>query len=252
MVVKDYDSANKMPVALKFPKSLIFDDDRAKAVEEFKHEAAIARMFSHKNVIQVLDSVYLDDVYLVFPLMQSSLQDEIMQKPFSTESCEDVIKSVLCGIGHIHEMSIVHGDIKPDNILINGEEVKIADFGLAVELPPGYVLMDAGGTVPYQAPEMWLKNGYNSKVDVWAVGCTMAEMKLRESFVVFEDKKVRRIDSILSLFTPDLASLNEATIKRFGSTEKQFLDLLQILLKYDSKERVSAPSALKHSFVAKA
>ena len=105
---------------------------------------------------------------------------------------ESLIKTIIyqtaCGLAYMHKNGFFHRDIKPENLLINQKNViKIADFGLAREirsLPP---YTDYVSTRWYRAPEILLKSShYNSPVDVFALGCIMAELYLGKP--LFEGK----------------------------------------------------------------
>ncbi|PKU62366.1 mitogen-activated protein kinase kinase kinase 18-like [Dendrobium catenatum] len=83
--------------------------------------------------------------------------------------------SILLGLRHIHDMGYVHCDIKPQNILIAGEEARIADFGLAKRAAEESHV-EIRGTPMYLAPESAARNEYEAAADIWALGCTVSEM----------------------------------------------------------------------------
>ena len=88
-----------------------------------------------------------------------------------------IIYQTLNGIAYMHRYGFFHRDMKPENLLVKGESVKIADFGLAREirsLPP---YTDYVSTRWYRAPECLLKaSNYNSPIDIWAIGAIMTEL----------------------------------------------------------------------------
>ena len=101
-----------------------------------------------------------------------------------------VVHQLLCGLRDVHAINAVHRDIKPGNILVrvngNGQpyEVKLADFGLARPLDTSYrhdgYLTNAVSTRWYRAPELLLGTAsYTNAVDIWSVGCVLAEFLLR-------------------------------------------------------------------------
>lgn len=88
------------------------------------------------------------------------------------------------GLKYIHSAGIIHRDIKPENLLVNANcDLKICDFGLSTvrtgELNKDFMLTNYVVTRWYRAPEVLLKYGnkdYNTKIDMWSVGCILAEM----------------------------------------------------------------------------
>jgi len=79
----------------------------------------------------------------------------------------------------MHKRGYLHRDIKPENILVSGKIAKVADFGLAKEIRSRPPFTDYVSTRWYRAPEVLLRNPmYGAAVDVWAVGCMMAELFL--------------------------------------------------------------------------
>lgn len=89
-----------------------------------------------------------------------------------------MIFQVLQGLSFMHKHGFFHRDMKPENLLCMGPElVKIADFGLAREIRSRPPYTDYVSTRWYRAPEVLLHSTtYNSPIDIWAVGCIMAEL----------------------------------------------------------------------------
>ena len=98
------------------------------------------------------------------------------QQPLSDAHFQSFIYQTLCGLKYIHSANVLHRDLKPGNLLVNADcELKICDFGLARIQDPqmtGYV-----STRYYRAPEIMLSfKMYTKAIDVWAVGCILAEL----------------------------------------------------------------------------
>eukprot|EP00117_Sycon_ciliatum_P024299 scpid26374/ scgid1804/ G protein-coupled receptor kinase 5; G protein-coupled receptor kinase GRK5 len=84
---------------------------------------------------------------------------------------------ICCGLQHMHEKSIVYRDMKPENILLDGNgHVRISDLGLAIHLPPGKAAHGRVGTVGYMAPEVIKGERYRYAIDWWGLGCLVYEM----------------------------------------------------------------------------
>jgi male germ cell-associated kinase len=85
----------------------------------------------------------------------------------------------LTGLSYMHKHGFFHRDMKPENMLVKGDSVKIADFGLAREIRSRPPFTDYVSTRWYRAPEILLRStNYNSPVDIFACGAIMAELFL--------------------------------------------------------------------------
>ncbi|XP_066540836.1 mitogen-activated protein kinase 12 isoform X2 [Hoplias malabaricus] len=137
----------------------------------------------HDNVIGLLDVFTADlsldrfqDFYLVMPFMGTDLGKLMKMEKLSEDRIKYLVYQILKGLKYIHAAGIIHRDLKPGNLAVNEEcELKILDFGLARQADSemtGYVV-----TRWYRAPEVilsWMH--YTQTVDIWSVGCIMAEM----------------------------------------------------------------------------
>ncbi|KAG7278964.1 hypothetical protein CRUP_036615 [Coryphaenoides rupestris] len=84
---------------------------------------------------------------------------------------------ITTGILHLHAMSIVYRDMKPENVLLDSHgQCRLSDLGLAVELPGGNTIVQKAGTSGYMAPEMLRQEFYGRCVDWWSLGCSIYEM----------------------------------------------------------------------------
>uniref|UniRef100_A0A1I8AHD4 Protein kinase domain-containing protein n=1 Tax=Steinernema glaseri TaxID=37863 RepID=A0A1I8AHD4_9BILA len=89
-----------------------------------------------------------------------------------------LLYQILCAVKYLHESNIMHRDLKPDNIGVNdqGCEVKLLDFGLSCVQAHDLKHSPYVVTRFYRAPEIVLGLEYSKKVDLWSVGCILAEM----------------------------------------------------------------------------
>jgi serine/threonine protein kinase len=109
-----------------------------------------------------------------------------MDKPFSESVVRQYTRQILLGLQHLHSLNIVHRDIKGDNLLLSEGHVKLADFGTAKrfeEMATMKGTLSVAGTPLWMAPEVLTgaanrraEKKYDTKADVWSVGCTVVEM----------------------------------------------------------------------------
>ena len=113
-------------------------------------------------------------------------------------------EEILTGISFLHSHRIVHRDLKPQNLLVSSAgRIKVADFGLAKTYDYDMKLTSVVVTLWYRPPEILLNQQYSSAVDIWSVGCIIAEMcQLRPLFPGQSEKD--QLEKILELTgTPD-------------------------------------------------
>ncbi|KAM9377895.1 mitogen-activated protein kinase 12 [Pholidichthys leucotaenia] len=146
-------------------------------------ELRLLKHMKHENVIGLLDVFTADlsldrlhDFYLVMPFMGTDLGKVMKTSRLSELKIQYLVYQMLRGLKYIHSAGIIHRDLKPGNLAVNQDcELKILDFGLARQADSemtGYVV-----TRWYRAPEVilnWMH--YTQTVDIWSVGCIMAEM----------------------------------------------------------------------------
>ncbi|VDM57773.1 unnamed protein product [Angiostrongylus costaricensis] len=174
----DYVDASDEPVATT---SFDLNDNPSRSKDEWKGIENIAKDPRESPSFGFLGKVQhnqgtLDRLYFVSVLMGSDLQNILKIQRLKNEQIQALIYQVLRGLKYIHSAGIVHRDLKPSNIAVNEfGEVKILDFGLARITDhemTGYV-----ATRWYRAPEIMLNwMHYKQTVDLWSVGCILAEL----------------------------------------------------------------------------
>lgn len=193
-----------------------------------------------------------------------------ISKPLEIEFAQFFTYQILRGLKYIHSAGVLHRDLKPSNILIDDNcDLKICDFGLSREQDhqmTGYI-----ATRHYRAPEvMLIWQRYTYAVDIWSVGCVLAEMLLGRVLLPGENH-VHQFTLITELLgKPPKAVMeriyNKNTLKHveslpelqhcsftslFQNFHPQIIDLLENLLCLDPEKRASAASALLHPFMAR-
>uniref|UniRef100_A0A8C7TFX8 Stress-activated protein kinase JNK n=1 Tax=Oncorhynchus mykiss TaxID=8022 RepID=A0A8C7TFX8_ONCMY len=146
-------------------------------------ELVLMKCVNHKNIIGLINVFSpqksleeFADVYIVMELMDANLC-QVIQMELDHERLSYLLYQMLCGIKHLHAAGIIHRDLKPSNIVVKSDcTLKILDFGLARTAATGLLMTPYVVTRYYRAPEVILGMGYQANVDVWSVGCIVAEM----------------------------------------------------------------------------
>ncbi|XP_066159331.1 serine/threonine-protein kinase GL21140 [Euwallacea fornicatus] len=153
--------------------------DKSKCIgkeEVIENEVNILRAVSHPNIIYLLeDHDTKQFLYLVCEYVAGGdLFDVItVAQKFSEDQAALMVKHLVSGLTYLHNLNIVHRDVKPENLLVEMDKgkvkcLKLGDFGLACEVTsPLYTVC---GTPTYVAPEILTECGYGLKIDVWAAG----------------------------------------------------------------------------------
>lgn len=155
--------------ALKLPRDEDID------VEAFKHEATIWLQASgHPNVVPLIEADIYDEQLVIVSeyVPDGSLAAWLKQhggRAPSIKAASEMIDGVLDGLAHLHERRIIHRDLKPDNILLQHETPRLADFGIARVLKSGSYSTNVSGTLSYMAPEAF-DGKRNEQTDVWSAG----------------------------------------------------------------------------------
>ncbi|KAL9087522.1 MAG: hypothetical protein Q9165_006633 [Trypethelium subeluteriae] len=104
------------------------------------------------------------------------LRFHISRKTFTEEAVQFWVSELACAIRYVHKQGIIHRDIKPDNVLLDGEgHVHLADFNVASDFTPNKLLHSKSGTLAYLAPEVYMGKGYSCEVDWWSLGVLFYE-----------------------------------------------------------------------------
>lgn len=175
IVYKGIHAELKMPVAIKMLKHNMAMEHES--VEAFENEAKIIAQLNHENIVKIYDiEKRYKTVFLIMEFFDGVSLAEILTgaKRLPVADALEILVQVCNGLGFAHEHGIIHQDIKPDNIFLQHDQIKIFDFGLAHV--PGTKDDFMPGTVHYMAPEQITGDPLNERTDIYALGITAYEL----------------------------------------------------------------------------
>jgi serine/threonine-protein kinase len=148
--------------------------------ERFSREARIAAALQHPNIVTVYDAGEVDGLlYLAMQYIQGSdlaamLRSDSRLRPYRAV---DVCRQVASALDAAHQMGLIHRDVKPANVLIEGRTAFLTDFGLTKRLDGSHTQLtragDVVGTIHYVAPEQIEGSPVSGRTDVYSLGCLL-------------------------------------------------------------------------------
>jgi len=218
-------------VAVKCIRNLFAEINVAKHT---LREIRLLRHFDHENLLSIKDifttgtKVDFNDIFIVSELMGTDLHKLISSKrKLQDEHLQTFVYQILRGLKCVHSAHVFHRDLKPNNILINSNcDLKICDFGTGRGVGRkqlNMTLMEFVTTRWYRPPEgLMLATHYTSAVDVWSVGCILAELILRRP--LFPGKhNYDQLDHIFSVLgTPPKEQMDSIENEKYRNYLKKF------------------------------
>ena len=196
------------------------------------------------------------------------------ERPFGlhSQNVRLLLFQLLRALNYIHQKSILHRDIKPQNVLLSNQgELKLADFGLArAKSVPSRTYTNEIVTLWYRPPDVLLgSTDYTTSLDIWGVGCIFVE--IISGFPLFPGVKSAH-DQLTKIFrvtgTPPKdvwpRNMKKSTYERddFSMYQKESLgaqvprlrtqlyaeELAERMLQFDPKKRITAAESMKHQY----
>lgn len=239
-------------------------------------ELRILRLFKHENIINLnnvifnADNATFEEIYLVTNLMEIDLYAVIRNKQTLTDDhVQFIVYQIVRALLYLHSANIMHRDLKPSNILATETcDIQLCDFGLAraIDFTAEEARTEYVVTRYYRAPEIMISHEYTTAVDMWSLGCTMAELIV--GHVLFKGENyIQQIKLIIDILgkPKDMSFVTNANAKKFLESlptepkrpllsivkyqNPEALDLLQKLLEIDPSKRIKASEAIAHPYL---
>lgn len=266
VVYKATNTANGEVCAIKRMKIKFKSWEECLALREIKS----LRKFSHNNIVKLKEAFRVnDELHLVFEFLDENLYQLIKDRadPLPETQIRSITYQILSGLAYMHKHGFFHRDLKPENLMVSKDICKITDFGLAREIRSKPPFTEYVSTRWYRAPEILLRStNYNSPVDIFALGCIMAEMYMcrplapggNETDQIFKFCAVLgtpsmnvwpegyKLASKMNYRFPQMQSVNFQTLMPTASFEA--VQLILRMLSWDPQKRPTAAECLENPY----
>ncbi|XP_044069375.1 calcium/calmodulin-dependent protein kinase type II subunit delta isoform X10 [Siniperca chuatsi] len=217
--------------------------------QKLEREARICRLLKHPNIVRLHESISEEGFhYLVFDLVTGGelFEDIVAREYYSEADASHCINQILESVSHIHQHDIVHRDLKPENLLLaskmKGAAVKLADFGLAIEVQGDQqAWFGFAGTPGYLSPEVLRKDPYGKPVDIWACGVILYILLV--GYPPFWDEDQHKLYQQIKAGAYDFPS------PEWDTVTPEAKNLINQMLTINPAKRITADQALKHPWV---
>lgn len=227
-------------VAIKtFEKSYMKDDFSRKKVFQ---EVYILKKIHHSNIIRLLE-VFESSKHFFIVMEYAGAGDLLhyvkKKRRLPENEARFIFKQVLYGLGHCHCRSVLHRDIKLDNVLLDNEKgIKLCDFGVSKIIKKHQFIREQCGTPAYIAPEIIADEGYEGFfADLWSLGVVLYAMLC--GTVPFKAPNMKELHVLIK----------KGDYKFPVEISEESKDLIRKLLVLNPPDRMSIPEILAHPWV---
>ncbi|XP_076463792.1 serine/threonine-protein kinase D1-like [Babylonia areolata] len=231
-------------VAIKVIDKLRFP---TKQEAQLKTEVAILQNLHHPGVVNLEQMFETPErIFVVMEKLKGDMLEMILSSSkgrLSERVTKYLIYQILIALRHLHSKSIVHCDLKPENVLLSSEtafpQVKLCDFGFARIIGEKSFRRSVVGTPAYLAPEVLKRKGYNRSLDMWSVG-VVVYVSLSGTFPFNEDEEISdQIQNASFMYPPN----------PWKEISQEGIDLITNLLQVKLRKRFTVDKCLMHVFL---
>ncbi|XP_030855423.1 serine/threonine-protein kinase D3 isoform X3 [Strongylocentrotus purpuratus] len=214
---------------------------------QLKNEVAILHKVRHPGVVNLEQMFETPErVFVVMEKLKGDMLEMILSSVHGRlfeRVTRFLISQILIALKYLHSKSIVHCDLKPENVLLSSDgdfpQVKLCDFGFARIIGEKSFRRSVVGTPAYLAPEVLRSKGYNRSLDMWSVG-VIVYVSLSGTFPFNEDEEITdQIHNAAFMFPPN----------PWNEISEGAIDLIRNLLQVKIRKRYTADKSLAHPWL---
>lgn len=213
------------------------------STENLLTEIEILKTMKHPHIVQLKDFQWdAENIYLILEWCSGGdLSRFIRSRRILPERiARRFLQQIACALQFLHEKNISHLDLKPQNILLSGSVLKLADFGFAQYMSPWDEQSVLRGSPLYMAPEMVCRKQYDSRVDLWSVGVILYEALFGRA--PFASRSYAELEE-------KIRSNQPIELPPGAKVSKDCRDLLLRLLERNPDARITFAEFFTHPFV---
>eukprot|EP00850_Spirogloea_muscicola_P004411 SM000019S04955 [mRNA] locus=s19:207086:209990:+ [translate_table: standard] len=255
------------------------------AARRLLREVTILHQAQHENIIALRDIVIkskhleqVNDVYLVYEMMDTSLHDLLRKRRLEDDYCRFFCYQLMRGLKYLHSAGVAHRNLKPSTLLVNLEtlELRISGFFLAQSVHSSGMRTEYVAAKCYDAPELLLSCGHcTTAVDIWSAGCIFLEMQSGQHIFPKANTNLHPLHQISAIAKvigspqhgSDLNFLQEFALQddvhkiigghprltlacQYSGLSDLAIDFAERLLDINPTKRMTAVQALSHPYLA--
>ena len=215
------------------------DIEKSGDINNLRESNYLQKELDHPNIVKIFET-YEDDISIVIimELCHTSLTQELQKRILTKKEIVVYLKQLISAVQYLQQRNIIHNDIKTDNILLCGKDIKLSDFGSTERVSDGFSSFAYSGYAYNLAPEMCCPS-YNYSVNIWQIGMVLYVMSFRSlPFKELQNKDAK--------YCYEYIKNNKINIP---FTDFDTHDLLSKMLEKNPNKRITLDEIFLHPFL---
>ena len=170
-VYRAFDTIEGIRVALKLP---LAEHVSPSLLDDFKREVRLTARLDHPNILPIKNADFVEGRFVVASLLGDGPLADRLRHRLSFAKAFDYAEQILAGLAHAHAHRVMHGDVKPENFILFGDHLSLADFGVS-KIARRTLQASGSGTIGFMAPEQAMGRP-SLRSDVFAAGLVLTRL----------------------------------------------------------------------------